>query len=236
MKTIIVDQRITDKCEYSLLKEGFFIIKLPADNSLGQAVESHPDTVMLYADGEIVTTADYCDTAAYVFSDLREYCPNVKISFTADIRKPEYPYDCLMNALVIGKRIFRKTDTVSDAILELAKRKGYEICHVNQGYPACTVLAFGNSAITADRGMAKVLEEKGIKVTIISQGAISLPPHEYGFIGGASGVYNKKVYFFGDINKHPDCEIIKRAIEDEGYTPISLSSEPLSDFGGIIFL
>ncbi len=236
MKTIIVDQRISKECERSLLKEGFFIIKLPADRDLGQAVESHPDTVMFYANGEIITTADYCEQAAYIFSDMREYCPNVKISFTADTRGSKYPLDCLMNALLIGRRIFCKTDTVSSAILDLAKRNGYEICHVNQGYPACTVLAFGNSAITADNGMARSLMEYGIKVTLISQGHISLPPHEYGFIGGAGGVSENKVYFFGDINRHPNSEIICKAIRDEGFSPVSLSKEPLSDLGGIIFL
>lgn len=236
MKTIIVDQRISDECERSLCKEGFYLIKLPADPDLGVAIQSHPDTVMFYAEGEIITTADYCDRAAYVFSDLREFCPNVKIHFTADRRSSKYPHDCIMNALIIGKRIFCKSDSVSKAIINLAMMHGYEICHVNQGYPACTVLSFGNSAITADKGMASLLTQYGIKVTLINQGHISLPPHEYGFIGGASAVYGKKIYFFGDISAHPDCEIIRKAIEDEGFTPISLSKEGLSDLGSIIFL
>lgn len=236
MKVIIVDKRISDKCERALEKEGFYLIKLPTDPSLGEAVSSHPDTILFYADGEIITTADYCDTAAYIFSDIRELKPEVRISFTSDRRTDRYPRDCIMNALVIGRRIFCKTDTVSQAILDFAADRGYEVIHTRQGYPACSVLAFGESAITADEGLASVLRERGVRVTLIGQGGISLPPYDYGFIGGASGVVGRKIYFFGDINSHPDCKAIREAIESEGFTPVSLSDEELRDLGGIILL
>ena len=236
MKTIIVDNRITAKCERSLMKEGFNLIKLPADVDLGTAVSSHPDTVLFYANREIITTADYCDIASYVFSDIREYCPDVKISFTCDTREAVYPKDCIMNALVIGKKIFCKKDSVSRAILSFAANHGYEVINTSQGYAACTTLAFGEHAITSDRGLASLLENNGISVTLIEQGGISLPPYEYGFIGGASGVVGSKVYFFGDIKSHPEGEKICSAIVSAGYTPISLSDERLADFGGIIAL
>lgn len=236
MKLLIVDYRITKKCEASLLKEGFSLLKLPRDNNLGEAVGSHPDTVLFYLNGTLVTTADYCDCAPYIFSDIREMRPDIRICFTSDERKAKYPHDCIMNASVVDKLIFCKSDTVSDAVLDLARVGGYKICHTNQGYPACTALIFGNNAITADRGLGDIMAKNGINVTFISQGGISLPPHEYGFIGGASGVVDRKIYFFGDIAFHPDCELITSVIKDAGYTPISLSDEPLTDFGGIIAL
>ena len=234
MNHIIVDERISEKCERSLLIKGFNLIKLPKDKDLGEAVCSHPDTVMFCYDNEIITTADYCDMAAYIFSDLREFLPEIKITFTADKRSNRYPQDCIMNALVIGKKIFCKTDSVSDAIIDFAKRRGYEIIHVNQGYPACTTLAFGNNAITADRGMAKILSAEGINVSLIRDGHILLPPHKYGFIGGAAGVYKDKVYFFGDLRYHPDGEFIACIIRKAGFEVVCLCDEPLSDFGGFI--
>ena len=236
MKLIIVDNRITHACELSLLKEGFSLIKLPRDPCLGSAIGSHPDTVMFYDDGEIITTADYCDTAAYIFSDIREMKPEIKIHFTSDIRRDRYPDDCVMNAIRIGGKLYCKSDSVSRAIIDLAERKGYEIIHTNQGYPACSTLSFGNSAITSDPGLADVMAKNGVKVTLIAPGGISLPPYKYGFIGGASGVVGNKVYFFGDISTHPDSDIISSAIKREGYTPVSLSKEGLIDLGGIILL
>ena len=234
MKIIIVDNRISQKCERALEKEGFYLIKLPPDPNLGEAVRSHPDTVLFYCDEEIITTAEYCDVAPYIFSDVREFAPNVRIGFTDDRRSDRYPYDCVLNSLVIGNKIFCKADTLSEGIKDFATRHGYEIIHTKQGYPACSVLAFGDSAITADRGLAATLENNGVRVTLINEGNVSLPPHSYGFIGGASGVVGNKVYFFGNIDLHPDAEIIREAITSEGYIPVSLSDEELSDFGGII--
>ena len=66
--------------------------------------------------------------------------------------------------------------------------------------------------------------------------AVKLAGYSYGFIGGASGVVDNKVYFFGDIKKHPDCDAICDAITNEGFIPVSLSDEPLRDLGGIISL
>ncbi len=237
MKTLIVDERISEKCRRGLELRGFYPILLPRDPSLGEAVASHPDTVLFKLNNEIFTTADFCDSAAYVFSDLRELAPHIKINFTSDIRRARYPEDCKMNALVMGKKIFAKTDTLSEAIVEAARALGFELIHTHQGYPACTVLPLGeNRAVTADRGMAKILSKNGIAVTLIREGHIALPPHEYGFIGGAAGIFGNTVYFFGDVHGHPDSQIILAAIEAAGFSAVSLSDEPLRDLGGMIFL
>ena len=236
MKAVIVDERISDACERALLIRGFKVLKLPRDTRLGEAVCSHPDTLLFKCGNQIITTAEYCDDAAYFFSDVREYCPDVKISFSADERGKEYPRDCIMNALVIGDRIFAKSDTLSEKIKEFASDRGMKICHTRQGYPACTTLALGSSAITADKGMAKALESEGIAVTLIREGGIALCGCEYGFIGGASGVCGDKVYFIGDIFSHPDADIVCEAIRRAGLEPVSLSSEPLTDCGGLLFI
>ena len=131
---------------------------------------------------------------------------------------------------------FLKEDTVSKGIISYANARGMDIIPTKQGYPACTVLAFGNSAITADCGMAKLLSENGVCVTLIENGEILLPPYEYGFIGGASGVYGSEVFFLGDIGTHRDAKKICDAIISEGFSPVSLSDEPLADLGRILFI
>ena len=235
MPCAIVDERISKKCERGLERLGFKVIKVPPARSLPEPVASHTDMVMFAHKNRIITSADYCECGAWVFSDIREYSRDTEILFTADSYGNEYPTDAIFNALVVGKYAFIKPDTVSEAIKEYICSAGLEPVSVRQGYPACTVLAFGNSAITADEGMASALLSKGIRVTLIRNGDISLPPYEYGFIGGASGVFSDKVYFLGDLNTHRDHEIIEKAIRDEGYTPISLSDEGLFDLGRIIF-
>lgn len=236
MKCAIVDERISAECERSLLIRGFKVIKLPAAKNLGQAVKSHPDMIMFRHKNRIITSGEYCEECPYIFSDLREYAEDLNFTFTADEFGSDYPSDAIFNALTVGDKLFCKSDTVSSAVLEYARGAGLTLVHVNQGYPACTVLAFGNAAITADRGMASALRASGVRVTEISCGNISLPPYEYGFIGGASGVFSDTVYFLGSIDTHPDGEKIKAAIAAEGFGFVSLSEEKLCDLGRIIFV
>ena len=236
MRIILVDERISDAIERSLYKLGVRPIRLPKDPCLGEAVKSHPDTLIFHHGKQIITTADYCDAAAYIFSDICEMTKDVKISFTADMRGDKYPHDCMMNALVIGDKVFCNEKHISTAIIEYANESGLRVIHTNQGYPACTTLAFGNNAITADPGMAKSLRNEGVNVLQITEGHIALPPHEYGFIGGASVVIGNKVCFYGDISLHPDGAAIVEFIRDNGYEAVCLSDEPLVDFGGGIVL
>ena len=236
MSIILVDERISEATERSLYKLGVRPIRLPKDPWLGEAVASHPDTLIFHHERTIITTADYCDVAAYIFSDIREMTGDVKISFTADVRGRKYPEDCMMNALVIEDKIFCNKNHISKAIIEYADENGLNIIHTNQGYPACTTLAFGNNAITADLGMAKAMKNEGVNVLEISRGHISLPPHEYGFIGGASVVIGRRVCFYGNIIRHPDGKAITDFIRNNGFEPISLSNESLVDFGGGIVL
>ena len=226
---------MSDKCERALLKRGFRVIKLPPCDKLGAPVASHPDMLLFYHGGNIIASAEYCERFPYVFSDIREFS-NARLSFCDEIYGKDYPKDAIFNALTIGNFIFLKEDTVSEAVKDYAKGAGLTPVHTKQGYPACTTLAFGGSAITADRGLATTLTRHEIKVTLISNGGISLFPYEYGFIGGAAGVFGNTVYFLGDISSHPDFDKIKAALDYEGYIPCSLSDEPLVDLGRIIFV
>lgn len=231
----LVDERISNKCERALLKRGFRVIKMPPSDRLGTAVASHPDMLLFYHRGNIITSAEYCEKFPCVFSDIREFS-NATLTFADELYAHDYPNDAIFNALTIGEFIFIKEDTASLAVKGYAKRAGLTVVPTKQGYPACTVLPFGNSAITADRGIADTLTKQGIKVTLISNGDITLPPYEYGFIGGAAGVLGNTVYFLGDISLHRDFDKIKAALDSEGYISLSLSDEPLSDLGRIIFI
>ena len=233
----IVDSRISEKMARSLEKQGFSLIRLPRSKDLGEAVCSHPDSLIFKLGSELIAPSDYCDDAAYVFSDIREYAPKYKITFASDNIGAIYPSDTKFNALLLGKRLFARLDSLSLSILEAAARRGIECINTKQGYPACSTLALGdNCAVTADRGMAKVLRDHGVTVYEIECGSIELPPHEYGFIGGACGVFHGKVYFFGDHTAHPSRDIIDGALARGGYEAIDLSNEKLTDLGGIVFL
>lgn len=235
MKCVIVDRRVSEECQRNLLLHGFFPILLPSYSKMTAAIASHPDSLLFRYKNELVVPTDYCEEALPAFTDLRASC-DVRLRFCDVPLGSGFPNDARMNALVMGNKIFCNTKTVSDRILGLAQERGLTICHTSQAYPACSVLALGERyAITSDAGLSRVLSENGISVTLIRSGGIALPPYEYGFIGGASGVYDGKVYFLGDYLSHPDGEIIRSAVLSAGFTPISLSRGALVDLGGMLF-
>ena len=239
IKIAIVDTRISYDAHRKLMISGYRVLTLPPFSKLSEAVASHPDMLIKKIGNEYISYADYCEEASYVFSDLSLLCrgTGVRFTFTADEVAPTYPGDVGLNALEIGGKLFCRTDSASELMLRSAKAQGLEIVNVKQGYPACTVLKLNEeAAITSDKGMARVLEEHGIRVTVIEPGDISLPPHEYGFIGGAGEVDGDRLYLFGDPSTHRDGEKIVKAAEAEGLRVIALSSAPLCDLGGILFV
>jgi len=237
MTSVLISELAPDECDRELLLAGFHPIRLPAARSLGgSAVASHPDTLIFHHSGHLITDCDYCDDAAYVFSELRELYPSLSVSFVASGLRSGYPHECAFNAAASGNMLFARLDSLSDSVLKYASSAGLTAVNTRQGYPACATLMLGNRAITADVGLCRVYESCGIQVTRISEGGILLPPHEYGFIGGASGVHGDTVYFFGELSRHPDGELIKDALAECGYKPRSLCTGPLRDLGGMIFL
>jgi len=235
MRYALVDERLPKPALRGLLLYGVAPILLPRDSRLSEPISSHPDILCFVHGKNIITNKEYYESQYEVFNSVKTHT-GANIILTDEKLSGEYPHDAMLNALVIEDKIFLKTDTASCAVMQYAKDSVLKIYHTNQGYPACTTLAFKGSAITADEGMARVLCDAGVKTTLISNGDISLPPYEYGFIGGACGVTDKEVFFIGDINLHRDSEKIKKAITDEGLAPISLSWEKLGDFGRILFI
>ena len=239
MKLAICDGRISEGGERALSDLGFRAVKLLPFPTLPSALASHTD-ILLFADGEeIICSEEYRRAEPKLTSELCCALPHIKFSFTNDRYGSEYPLDAIFNALVIGDKIFMRVESISEAIKAYAMRRGLRIIPVKQGYPACTVLPLGDRyAITSDRGMARALCECGIEVTLISDSEkILLPPHSFGFIGGCCGIYRGCVYFLGNLDAHPDADIIKGAIGMAGlsYSSLDPSAEGLFDLGGIRF-
>ena len=237
MKAVICDGRISSDMERGLMKHGYYVIKLPSEKTLPEAISSHPDTLLFRLDNIFVSTCDYAEGAAYVFSDIREFSNDSRMFFIDEQLGNAYPSDAMLNAVCFGNYLIANQKTVSGKILEIATNKGKILKNVNQGYPNCSILKLDEeNAITSDAGIYRSLTEIGVNTLLINPGHISLPPYEYGFIGGASGVDKNNVFFLGDISTHPDYERIVEFISHLGMKAISLSTEHLQDLGGLIFI
>ena len=236
-KFVIADIRLPDEQKDKLISLGFTPILLPPSEKLGEAVASHPDMLMLFTEDALITERDYYESNRELIDSITDLSRRELILSDAEFKK-EYPNDAIFNVGICGKQLFMKTDTAAKEIAEYRESRGYTAVSTKQGYPACTVLFLdGNHAITSDRGMAKILEKSGVLTTIIDNSpTISLPPHEYGFIGGCAGIYRGTVYFTGNLDAHPDCDKIKQALTDAKLNYTSLSKgELLFDLGGLRF-
>ncbi len=228
-----VDGRISESCEAGLKGEGFEVIKLPPMQRLPSAIASHTDILILKIRDRLFLSRKYCEECGEALSLPR----GLNIRLTESAQGEKYPSDAIFNGLILGDLFFCKRDSFSQEALEYARSLGYEVRSVRQGYPACTTLKISeNAAITADAGMERALREAGVSVLKIENGSVSLPPYEYGFIGGAGGLYKDKVYFLGDIKTHKNADAIIGFIENFGKRTVSLSNEPLADLGGILFI
>lgn len=237
MVIAIVDERISLAAKARLSELGFRVFALPRCERLPEATASHPDMLVFRLGHELFVEARYYEENLTLFTELKESLPFIDIRAVQVTLCNEYPRDCALNVLRMGERIFVKSDSAAPEILASASERGIKTVSVKQGYPACTVLALGKShAITADRGMARALSGEGIEVLLIDDGDISLPPHEYGFIGGAAGVFGGKVYFLGDLNEHRQSDEICAFCIAAGYEPVSVDRGILRDLGRIVFI
>lgn len=237
MTVALIDERMSSEAVARLRDMGFHTVAMPRCPRLGEAVASHPDMLTLLVGDTLLTEGSYLAEAAETFAEIKRLLPRLNIREVARSFSREYPSDCLLNSLTIGNNLFCREESIAHEVKELASEVGLTLIEVRQGYPACTVLALDeHHAVTADRGMAKALKSAGIQVLVTEDGGIELPPYEFGFIGGACGVYNKKVYFIGDISTHPQGQEIQNFCFEAGFEAVCLSSGRLTDLGRIIFI
>lgn len=231
MKYVIADNRIDKKCESGLRERGFELIKLPCFPVLQEPVSAHPDMLLFLGEGRIACHKDYFSIAQNEISKISEIT-NTEITLSCEKIDSEYPKDVLFNAAAVGNKLICRLDAVSEKI-----KMGYDIINVKQGYAKCsTCVVSDNAIITADNSIAKAAEKNGIDVLLVSSNGVRLDGYDCGFIGGASGSDQDNVYFCGNVDLHPDGERIKGFCQKHGKAAISLSDEPLYDFGTLMFI
>ena len=216
------DKRILD----TLRQEGFEIVPLAPFSALSHPVDTHADMLLCAAEDTVFVHENYqCD-----LQDLENI---VKINENISNK---YPHDVPLNIAIVGKNAFANVKFASKTIIEHLKNEGFAIHHVAQGYAHCSTCIVSDSAIiTADIGISEKALKTGIDVLLISSGGISLPPYEYGFIGGSCGSHDNKIYFCGSLKYHADGGKIRDFCEKHGKSVIELCDAPLIDVGGILF-
>lgn len=209
---------------------GLKIIDIPKSMVLSEAVSSHPDMLFSVIDEKtLLTDKSYYNENKTFFKTLEE--SGVKILCSEQSLSGKYPGDVLFDAIKTEKLIVGRLDFTAKELFS-EKIKAF---NVKQGYALCSTLLLKGAAVTADKGICRVLENNGYDVLKISEGGIKLDGYDYGFIGGASAVLEtqKTVVFFGNVKKHKDGERILAFCEKHGYKTVFSEEDELSDMGGV---
>ena len=198
---------------------------------LPEGIASHADLQILHLGGNSVLTAS-CSKKSTEMLDLMGF----EIKNTKNSLDFCYPGDCLINAEIIGKNIIINPAAADEKLLQFAEENDYNIIAVKQGYAKCSVLAVCEDAvITADPGIAKILQSKDIEVLKINEGGIYLKGYDTGFIGGCGGmVENKILGTSGDLKSIKDCDNIKDFLRNRNIYAENLGGKTLRDIGGIL--
>ena len=216
----------------TLSQRGIPVVTLPPFSLLQKPVASHADMLLLACEKTLFVHKDYAFSSSEALKNA--------FGDTVFIDEPissEYPHDILLNIAIVGGEVFANVNFASKTVLSFLEKQGKRIHNVKQGYAHCSTCIVNDKAIiTADVGIANAAQKAGIDVLKISSGNISLSGYDHGFIGGASGYDSKHVYFCGSLEFHPDGESIKSFCQKHGKIVVELSSSPLVDVGGILFV
>lgn len=215
---------ISKKQEAALSRMGYDVRRLPPEAALPHAVCRHPDMLMAkLPSGKLLIQESYFRANEVLLSPFVS-----TFVLTSDTLGGTYPDDVKFNALPVGDTLYGGR-TVSQTLCSAYS----EFVEIRQGYAHCAACRVGNGIVTADRSLYAALIENGVDALLIESGHIALPPYGYGFIGGASlTLFDTCTAFFGKIEDHPDYGAMKRFADDRGVTLLSLSDEPLTDYGG----
>lgn len=208
-------------------------VLVPPCAQLPAPVASHADMLLHHLGGPSVVLNGH---SPELCAQLRALGMQVQIGSARLTQK--YPGDAAYNYCRLGNRLIGnfKRAKPEQLIAEYCARHGIQWIHTNQGYGKCSVcIVDETSVVTADEGIAAVLEQEGIEVLRIRPGFLLLPGYDTGFIGGCCGKIGQNLlYFTGKLSSHPDGETIRAFAGKRGVRVIEGASDVLLDIGGIL--
>ena len=225
----LVDCRIEKESIDELNRMGVTVYKSTLIKSLYDEISGHPDIQIHFINNKAI-----CAPEVYNY-----YCSlnieNLELICGSSELKSEYPLDIAYNVCSLGKYVICRPLCTATEILSEYHNLKKEILNTKQGYAKCSICVVNDeSAITADEGIYKLLNNHKINVLKIRKGHIELNNME-GFIGGASGFIDERTLCFnGNLKTHPDYHNIVDFCNNVNVDVVSLNNGPLKDVGSIL--
>lgn len=204
---------------------------IPKTGLVAPTIAGHPDIQMFVHDNHVFCHPDMPE------SFIKKIERHAEITICPTRLSPVHPADISYNIACAGSWAFHRRQHTDPLLRGYLEKRGIALIDIRQGYAGCSTLVVGrDSIITADASIYSAATACGADSLLITPGHIDLPGHNYGFIGGATGVTGDLILVTGDLSYHPDCEEITDFIEahEKKIVPLGLS-RPL-DLGTIFVL
>lgn len=228
MTYVLVAENFPEKAAEKLKKYGQ-VVRTKANKNVLEGLDTHPDILVHpLPNGDILVDRDNFEYYKGLFNDKKVLPSSSSIS-------AKYPGDIHLNAFAFKKIFIHNLKHTDQVILDYYKNEGFDLVNIKQGYAKCSCLVTDDFVITSDGGIYETLKDL-IPIYKIDQGQIKLQNFNYGFIGGASGVLGKKIFFTGDFSHHSSHEEILKIINKYDYEIEILSKDPIEDYGTIFFI
>lgn len=228
----VVDYRISSVIEGRLNKMGIECIKTVKCRELYEAVDGHPDMLMLHmGDNRIVL-------APNIYEEMEPQLAKKGFAVTkgATWLVRNYPGNIAYNVLRMGDLVLHNTKCTDAEVVRVLEKENAKMINVRQGYTKCSVCILDSrTIITSDQKLSIIAEKHGIKCLLIKPGGIKLKGLNYGFIGGASGLLSKnQIAFTGKLESLEDNSKLLDFLDRKGFEIIALCDEEMVDYGSII--
>lgn len=228
VKTLICGTDDKEILDFFRLK-GIEIIKPTPNPHIDFSVSSHADMSVLHLGGDLIIMDKEQNELKNALSEI-----GMTVFETKTPIKGSYPNDVKLNFCIVGDSVVGNFKYADENLLK--HTAGKRQIAVKQGYCKCSVLTVSEKAvITDDESIHRKMLQSGFDSLLIGKGDVSLPGHEYGFIGGASGKVSAfEVVFFGNIEKHRDFSAIRDFLRRYNCSYLCTDEGKLRDIGGIV--
>lgn len=228
----VVDYRTSPIIEENLRKSGVECIKTIKCPELYEAVDGHPDMLMLHTGGNKIVVAPN------IYEIMAPKLTKKGFAVTKGVTwlSRNYPGNIAYNVLIVGNVAFHSLKHTDPEVIKALEEKNIKMLNVSQGYTKCSVCILDSKTIiTSDYKLSKTAERYGIESFLIMPGGIELKGLNYGFVGGASGLLSKnRIAFTGNLISLKDSLKLIDFINGKGFEIVFLCEERLADYGSII--
>ncbi len=229
VKTLIVGKSYCENLQAPLSDLGVSVLSCPRNPFVDKRLASHTDLSVYHVGGGNFVLGPHLKKSALADFLISK---GAKLVFSEMKQGNIYPKDANLCALNAGGVVFHNRGACDEAIrLNLS-----DFVHTVQGYCKCAVcMVTERAAISADPGMVKALEKRGIEVLHISPEGVALEGFAQGFIGGAAFKLSMdSLAFTGSLSKHPDRAGIEAFLSKHRVRPLFLTDDPVFDIGSAI--